>query len=73
MKSKTIYYKSKKGCPFCQQKDGTIIKSTPPAMQGLQIECTDCGARGPISLDEEEAKESWELGRFGINGRKRKL
>lgn len=73
MKSKTIYYKSKNGCPFCQQKDGIIVKSTPPAMKGLQLECTDCGARGPISLDEEEAKESWELGRFGINGGMRKL
>lgn len=73
MKSKKIYYASENGCPFCQKKDCNIVKSVPPAMEGLQVECNDCSARGPNSLDEEEAKESWELGRFGINGSKRKL
>ena len=73
MKSKTIYYKSKKGCPFCQQKDGIIVKSTPPAMEGLQVECNDCGARGPIYETKEEAISGWELGIFRIDRRMRKL
>lgn len=73
MKSKTIYYKSEKGCPFCQQKDGIIVKSTPAAVKGLQVECTDCGARGPIYATKEGAISGWELGTFGIDGRKRKL
>lgn len=68
MKSKTIYYKSEKGCPFCQQKDGNIVESVPPAMKGLQVECNNCGARGPISLSIDEAKSHWENGWSGVNG-----
>jgi len=40
--------KSKNGCPFCQEDVIHIVKSAPPASQGLQIECENCGARGPI-------------------------
>ena len=78
MKFKKIYYASENGCPFCQEKDCNIVKYVPPAMEGLQreglqVECNDCGARGPIRENKEEAISGWELGTCGINGGKRKL
>lgn len=73
MISKIIYYASENGCPFCQEKNCNIVKTSRSATEELQVECNDCGARGPISLNEEQAKECWELGRWGINGRMRKL
>lgn len=74
MKSKIIYYTSENGCPFCQEKNCTIVKSVPPhAMEGLQVECNDCGARGPIYETKEEAISGWELGIFSVKGRMRKL
>ena len=67
MKSKIIYYTSENGCPFCQEKNCNIVRSvTPHAMEGFQVECNDCGARGPIYATKEEAISGWETDRGNI-------
>jgi len=43
-------------CPFCYQNKPTIIKSD---SDGVQICCGWCGARGPTSGEEEDAKSYW--------------
>jgi hypothetical protein len=63
---------SKNGCPFCQENIIDIVQSTPPAMQGLQVQCDSCGARGPIYESKEEAIAGWEFGIIGLEGRMRK-
>jgi Lar family restriction alleviation protein len=63
---------SKKGCPFCQEKVIKVVKSVPPAMKGFQVECDNCGARGPIYENKEAAIEGWELGIMGLGQRMRK-
>lgn len=63
--------RSEKGCPFCQEHVIIIIKSNPPAMDGFQAECDNCGARGPIYENEKEALNGWELGISGESGRLR--
>ena len=50
---------SKNGCPFCQDKVIEVVKSIPPAAPGFQVECDNCGARGPIS-SKEGAIVEWE-------------
>lgn len=65
--------KSEKGCPFCQEKDIHIVKSAPPAMEGLQVECINCAARGPVYKTKEEAITGWELGWSGLKGRMRRI
>lgn len=66
-----LYYggmtmKSEKGCPFCREDVFQIVKSAPPAGEGLQVECDNCGARGPVYESEEEAITGWELGIFDV-------
>lgn len=73
MKPRIIYYASVNGCPFCQEKNTNIVKSAPPSMEGLQVECNDCGARGPIYETKDEAITGWELGIMGIEGRMRRI
>ncbi|MBW2344045.1 MAG: Lar family restriction alleviation protein [Deltaproteobacteria bacterium] len=63
--------KSKKGCPFCREDVIDIVKSVPPAVEGLQVQCDNCGARGPIYESEKEAINGWELGISDIGGRQR--
>jgi len=67
--------KSKNGCPFCKQDVILIVKSdTATAMEGIQVMCDDCGARGPIYDKEQEAIDGWESGIRGLGGtRLRKL
>jgi predicted RNA-binding Zn-ribbon protein involved in translation (DUF1610 family) len=72
-----LYYggmkmKSEKGCPFCLEDIIQIVKSAPPAAEGLQVECDNCGARGPVYGSKEEAITGWELGIFGEEGRLRR-
>jgi hypothetical protein len=64
--------KSEKGCPFCREDVIQIVKSAPPASEGLQVECDNCGARGPVYENKEEAIAGWELGIFGEEGRLRR-
>lgn len=64
--------KSENGCPFCQDTVNTITKSSPPDMEGFQVKCDNCSARGPIYSIEKEAISGWELGIKGVNGRERK-
>jgi MinD superfamily P-loop ATPase len=64
--------KSNKRCPFCQEKIIDIVESKPPAMQGYQYQCDNCGACGPIYENKEEALTGWEQGIRGIDGRMRK-
>lgn len=54
--------KSQIGCPFCREKIIYIVESKPPAMQGKQVQCDNCGACGPIYETEKEAISGWELG-----------
>jgi Lar family restriction alleviation protein len=60
--------KSEKGCPFCREDIIEIVKSAPQAMEGLQVECDNCGARGPIYESKEEAIAGWEHGIRGLGG-----
>jgi len=64
--------KSNNGCPFCNHTVIQIVKSTPPASEGLQVECDNCGARGPIYDTKKEALLGWERGIVDIDGRQRK-
>ena len=63
---------SKNGCPFCGECIIAIVKSAPHAVEGLQAECDNCGARGPIYNTENDAILGWELGITGFDGRRRK-
>lgn len=54
--------RSQKGCPFCHEHVIQIVKTTPPAIEGLQAECDCCGARGPIYGNKKAAIDSWEYG-----------
>ena len=40
-------------------------------MLGVQVQCDNCGARGPIYENEKTAIEGWELGIFHLGERKR--
>lgn len=60
--------KSETGCPFCHMDIIEIVKSAPPAIEGLQVECDNCGARGPIYESKEEAITGWEFGILDIGG-----
>ena len=51
----------KKGCQFCHENVIKIVKSA-SAMEGLQVECDTCGARGPINENKEAAIDGWEHG-----------
>jgi len=54
---------SENGCPFCRQHVIHIVESQlPTAIEGLQVQCDNCGARGPIYENEEEALTGWEFG-----------
>ena len=51
-------------CPFCG-KVATMhraVKTAPTARKGLQIECMNCGARGPIYGDKKSALMGWRHG-----------
>jgi Lar family restriction alleviation protein len=55
--------KSENGCPFCRQQVIDIVESHMPiASEGVQVQCDNCGARGPIYENKEEAITGWELG-----------
>jgi hypothetical protein len=60
--------KSEKGCPFCRLDIIEIVKSTPPSMEGLQVQCDNCGASGPIYESKKEAIDGWELGILDLRG-----
>jgi len=64
--------KSENGCPFCRENVIHIVKSElPTAIEGLQVQCDNCGARGPIYENEKEAITGWELGIFHLGKRLR--
>jgi hypothetical protein len=65
--------KSQNGCPFCQGDVIDIINSSPPAGKGLQVQCDDCGACGPIYDNKDEAIKGWELGISGIGGKRLRI
>lgn len=60
--------KIEKPCPFCQQNVVIIVKSDQPDMDGYQVKCDNCGARGPIYENKKEAKNGWNKGIADING-----
>jgi hypothetical protein len=64
--------KSENGCPFCQTHVIEVVASTPPAVEGYQAQCDNCGARGPIYPSKDEAVAGWELGINGAEGRMRR-
>ncbi len=65
--------KSKNGCPFCQEKIINIVESKHPCIEGYQYQCDNCGARGPIYENKEEALNGWEMGIKSVDGRLRKI
>jgi Lar family restriction alleviation protein len=54
--------KSEKWCPFCHNHIIEIVTSTRLSMKGLQVECDNCGARGPIDESKDAAIAAWEHG-----------
>jgi hypothetical protein len=65
--------KSKNGRPFCLLNVIKIVKSTTPAaMEGLQVECDNCGARGPIDQSKEGAIAGWEHGTPDLEGKRQR-
>jgi len=66
--------KSKNGCPFCRGNVIIVIKSKmPTASNGLQTQCDNCGARGPVYETQEKAIEGWELGIMGELGKRMRM
>lgn len=65
--------KASNGCPFCSTQTIEVVSSTPPAMEGLQAQCDNCGARGPIYQTKKDAIDGWNLGINGLEGRMRKV
>lgn len=63
--------KSENGCPFCREKVIVVIESNSPNLVGKQVQCDNCGARGPIYEDERQAIDSWELGLSNLGERLR--
>ena len=61
-----------KPCPFCQESSGAIVKSAPHAVGGVQVECENCGARGPIYDTDKDAIKGWNKGIGGGSGFLRK-
>ena len=59
-------------CPYCLEHVVELVKSTPPAGGGVQMECDNCGARGPIYDNKEEALEGWNEGILDLGVRLRK-
>ena len=64
---------SKNGCPFCRQDVIKVIKSNPPASEGYQCQCDNCGACGPIYGNEKDALKGWELGIYDMGKRLREI
>lgn len=58
--------KSKRSCPWCHCNDIRVLsKGLTPEVKGLfeghQVECTNCGARGPSGyIDTSNAVGAWE-------------
>jgi hypothetical protein len=63
--------KSTNGCPFCKETVINIVNSEKPSISGYQVQCENCGSRGPICDDKDEAIKSWELGISSTTGRVR--
>ena len=63
--------KSQSGCPFCQQQIINILESKPPNLIGKQVQCENCGSRGPVYEDDKQAIEGWELGISNLGERLR--
>jgi len=54
------------GCPFCKYHATILVtievdtwRINPKKGTPMQIECTNCGARGPIYGDRESALSAW--------------
>lgn len=63
---------SKNGCPFCLEDVINVVISTPQSAEGVQVQCDNCGARGPIYENEEAAITGWEMGIIHMGKRLRK-
>ncbi|MCC6798179.1 MAG: Lar family restriction alleviation protein [Candidatus Hydrogenedentes bacterium] len=56
-------------CPFCKLNVGTVVKADPVSRPGVQVQCTNCGARGPVYYTEIEAVDAWNRGMGGEGGK----
>jgi Lar family restriction alleviation protein len=58
--------KTTNGCPFCGYHSTRILSPrTPPegTYESYQVECINCGARGPIDFEKEkDAIFAWDNG-----------
>lgn len=51
----------KNACPFCGQLATSLIPATPG--RGFQVECLNCGARGPAGAHSpDDATRAWDYG-----------
>ncbi len=54
-------------CPFCGLDVVDYVASrAPEAIDGIQLQCDNCGARGPVGNDNAEALSLWN--KHGGNG-----
>ena len=54
-------------CPFCGATDKKLLPAHGSAFsekRGVQVECINCGARGPIFGDGKSAFQAWKVMRF---------
>jgi len=49
------------------------MKAEPAGRPGVQVQCTNCGARGPIRYTEKESVDAWNRGIGGDMGRTMKF
>lgn len=60
--------KTNNACPFCSQNSVQVLgpKTSPNTSThalGYQVECVNCGARGPCGMiNEDEAIAVWDQG-----------
>lgn len=64
--------KTDKACPFCGQNSVRVIgekrdETKPPYATGYQVECINCGSRGPSGMhNEANAVLAWNIGDNGF-------
>lgn len=67
--------RQKRGCPFCncnstQVLEPTSAPNTSSHAKGCQIECINCGARGPSGmLNSSAACSAWSEGEQGTRSK----
>lgn len=65
IRASDIEPKTPTSCPFCGAVAKKCVKAAGSVFRhnkGVQVECTNCGARGPIYGDSKSAFLAWRHG-----------